>query len=294
MSRPSVAQPGSTSASLQYGILVNLHSLRVAATAFPAFCKDALSLDLILSRRDRGVPIQSTITPAPLISLAELPIEILLLIRRHLRDSHLDTTPNLFLEAHAGFFDSSDWDGEDQSELDESECECPVVDGTFSCSAEMWEVHDDGDCDYCFEFIWEDTYDTRKDVDLIRRLLRSYGLAYTFKDVIDAEGTVPRDYCVAITLPSTVLPRSKAEPPPPDSAHSYHPPLYESPIPCAVTATFYDPSFFVITPQDDHRFVRLVNDWRLEAADKSAGGGVSVSGASPAFMLLHSTLAHEF
>ena len=92
---------GSSSASLQYGILVNLHSLTRAAKAFATFSTDVLSLDLILSRRRRAVAIHSTlVAPPPRVSLQDLPIEILLTIREQLLAVHLSSTPNDFLESH--------------------------------------------------------------------------------------------------------------------------------------------------------------------------------------------------
>ncbi|KAL8277652.1 hypothetical protein RQP46_009925 [Phenoliferia psychrophenolica] len=83
--RPSrEPEEGASSATLGYGILVNVHTLIVAAKAFATFSTDVHSLDLILGRRSRAVAILSTLSPPPNLSLQALPIEVLLLIRHQL------------------------------------------------------------------------------------------------------------------------------------------------------------------------------------------------------------------
>lgn len=171
---------GSSSASLQYGILVNLHSLTRAAKAFATFSTDVLSLDLILSRRRRAVAIHSTlVAPPPRVSLQDLPIEILLTIREQLLAVHLSSTPNDFLESHRGFFVADEEYDPDGRPL--SLCVCTVTGFGRRCSCvyaeknaaarardkalhdqkrdpskwdqALWDKHED--CDYCLMFVWE-------------------------------------------------------------------------------------------------------------------------------------------
>ncbi|KAL8277655.1 hypothetical protein RQP46_009928 [Phenoliferia psychrophenolica] len=215
-------EEGAASASFGYGILVNVHTLIVAAKAFATFSIDAHLLDLILSRRSRAIPILSTLSPLPNASLQALPIEVILVIRKHLLELHLAATPNALFERHRDWFEG--WDVA-ESGADFSSCDCPVGGGI------EW-----------------------------RRVV------------------------VAIILPTRAFPPS----PPPDfpsrpplnAAHSYLSPKNLLVIPEYVSTTLYDPSVFIITPEEDLRFVRLARDLRLDVALPEAGGGSFVSKGS--------------
>ncbi|KAK4702680.1 hypothetical protein P7C70_g3539, partial [Phenoliferia sp. Uapishka_3] len=300
-------EEGSTSASLHYGILVNFHTLVRAATAFASFSSEADTLDLILSRRQRGLPIHSTIAPTPSISFHSLPVEVILLVREELRELHLAKTPNAFLEKHRGYFDH--WDDDEDSEGYECPCgedECWGEEGTrryeqsriayekyerkleeradpAKWDEARWELHDEGNCHICFEasYRWRNLFkpDARIHVR-IRRLLHSYNLSMV-PSIINSRLYEARDQIVAISLPSHVRPSSSATgaSAPSTSAHSHFPSLSreDDPSPEHQRATFYDPSFFAVTPEDDKKFKRIVRNFELEVADRKSGGGAFVS-----------------
>lgn len=213
----SRATSGSSSASLHYGILVNMHRLTRAATAFSNFSTDVLSLDLVLSRRQRSVPIRSTLSPAPHVSLQELPIEILLTIREHLFEIHRKETPNEFFAEHRAF----------------SVCDC--CDHHFDRPSDPakwdrwdWEDHESWGCDICAELTEDPTaeavpplhHDSRAayaepasvQVEPIRRLLRAYGLALPSSTPVDTQNTKVRNYRLAVTLPPASTPAPRPRP----------------------------------------------------------------------------------
>ncbi|KAL8278972.1 hypothetical protein RQP46_008641 [Phenoliferia psychrophenolica] len=330
-----VPEEGSTSASLEYGILVNVHTLVVAAKTFATFSTDVHSLDLILSRKSRAVPILSSISPPPRASLQSLPTEVLLLVRQQLLDLHLAATPNAYYKAHSTFFDDDhfgvpdlwDWD---EGEVDRSECSCPLSAGC-TCSEEvkkarerskqlrnpaewdeeLWTRHDDvGECDICESGIaYGGGVAFHRDgnagctrskcigcetftIGQIRRLLRAYGLSLSNPVFVNAESAHQKEYLAAITLPSYVqLPTipppvnrnwpHAQSPPRPASVHSHHSPHLQPYVSEHQRATFYDPSFLAVTPEDDKRFARIVRDLRLDVAKPAAGGGASISRSRP-------------
>ncbi|KAL8290585.1 hypothetical protein RQP46_002843 [Phenoliferia psychrophenolica] len=308
MQQPRRVMPeeGSSSATFAYGILVNLHTLVVAAKAFSTFSTDVHTLDLILSRRGRAISIQSTSTPPPRVSLQGLPLEILLLVREHLLGIHLEATPNVFLEQHEGFLDFCQG-----SDVDWSECECSL-DGEIECSCSeetkkarerykmmsepskwdsyLWTLHDECDCDFCANAAWAGKSFHRAGhagckayscdgceafaVQQIRRLLRAYGLSLSTPTYASPHGAEARDFLAAIILPSQVrhlpanIPRRQ-----PNAPHSYHGPV-EPNVPEYQNVTTFCPSIFSVTPKDDLKFTRVVRDLRLDVA-KPDGSFVS-------------------
>ncbi|KAK4702685.1 hypothetical protein P7C70_g3534, partial [Phenoliferia sp. Uapishka_3] len=300
-------EEGSTSASLHYGILVNFHTLVRAATAFASFSSEVDTLDLILSRRQRGLPVHSTIALSPSISFSSLPVEVILLVREELRELHLAKTPNAFLEKHRGYFDDWDddedyicgcggdecWGKPDTPRYERSRIARERYESKMEQRAdpakwddERWDLHIETDCDYCWEMCdnWKALF---KDDALtqisIRRLLHSYSLSLAVPSIIGGSWPNARNQSVVISLPSYLSPSSSAtstsKSTASTSAHSHFPPLSrdDDPSPEHQTATVYDSSFFAVTFQDDNRFKRLVRDFDLKVEAPKVGGGAFVS-----------------
>lgn len=300
----------SSSASVLHGIVVNAHDLVRGARTFAKFTKNAAVLDLLLARKPRntiGVPVSCSSRHCDLstTSLSTLPAELLFLIRDHLRRSYINSEPSYFLnELHWEHFNPV-FNVFGREELAD---EGPAVWGV-EWSERRWEEHVEWhNCQLCLDEEYEvgQKYhhgggnactagpcscslssvssatvlsQRRKLTDpsqlkRIRELFHYYGLSlpgtHHFTDA--GQPYSVRDLSYAITLPSarenasgTMFVASESI----ETASSVHSIPYDEPD--LQTVTYFGPSYFRTTDEDDRSFCRLVRDLELRVVEFEGG-----------------------
>ena len=177
----------SSSASVLYGITVNVHDLIRGARAFTKLTRNTIVLDLLLARKKR--PTTGVLVPctsghrhlSPSSSLSTLPAELLLLIRDHLRHSYIAAEPSYWVkELHWTVYAAinEDWN--------------LARNWRKPWSDELWTWHTEIDsCDRCMNMI--------------------YGAGDAFHDGADTTCVRPTCHCNERAVRSPHRPRNPAE-----------------------------------------------------------------------------------
>ncbi|KAI5476646.1 hypothetical protein MNV49_007424 [Pseudohyphozyma bogoriensis] len=283
---------GDSAASLVYGLPLNAHDLVKAGQAYDKFVPNAFVLDLIIARKERGgvVRYEESSTAGSRIGLADVPIEVLDMIRWELLQSFVEEERSYFAIAH------DSW----------TECfvECAWEEGLVYCDCVScqpyspndskgktplskfrkrwgdpnqwgeweWEKHDEDGCDWCCDMSWGDRFwgeHSEQGESSLRRLLKAYGLALPSNTSLTQNILNPgrADHlALIVALPIHTIAKSSSSTAPLSSfstASSSHDLDGGNPPRTCHTASYFSPNFFDTSLADDAKFRRLVFDFNL-------------------------------
>ncbi|KAI5476645.1 hypothetical protein MNV49_007423 [Pseudohyphozyma bogoriensis] len=273
--------------SLVYGLPINAHDLIKAGKAYDKFVPNAFVLDLIIARKERGGVVKYEKRWKGRIGLADVPIEVLDMIRWELLNRFVRKERSYFAIAH-------DWMGDlfEQYAVEDGKipCDCDACEdfGTYGEEERKavkrkrkiwkdpskwgeweWDVHDD-ECDSCSEMIWGGQIwgeNVAKGISRVRRVLRVYGLSLpsttNLTQIIDHP--LRADHLsLVVALPTYASKNSVISPISSFSSAASSHDLDDnySPETCH-SASYFSPNFFDISFADDAKFRRLVRDFSL-------------------------------
>ncbi|KAI5477415.1 hypothetical protein MNV49_006407 [Pseudohyphozyma bogoriensis] len=229
--------------SLVYGLPLNAYDLVKAGRTYHKFIPNALVLDLIIARKERGVVVRYEKRWKERIGLADLPLELLEMVRWELLQSFMQEEESYFSFVHRdlmNIFEELELEKDGYPER----CDCGGCFDVFHCAGCRWtEEHKrkfssrrDAWRDPWTWAKWE--WQVHDEYDCV-----------TLPAFTRTESSI----FLASTL-STAL-----------SAHTLH---YHSET--LHTASFFSPNFFDITPADDLKFERLVRDFSIRVMDVPA------------------------
>ncbi|KAI5476639.1 hypothetical protein MNV49_007417 [Pseudohyphozyma bogoriensis] len=276
--------------SLVYDLPINAHDLIKAGKAYDKFVPNAFVLNLIIARKERGGVVKYEKRWKGRIGLADVPIEVLDMIRWELLQSFVEEERSYFAIAH------DSW----------TECfvECAWEEGLVYCDCVScqpyspndskgktplskfrkrwrdpnqwgeweWEKHDEDGCDACCDMSWGNAFwgkHSEQGESKLRRLLKDYALALPSTTSLTQNIPDPSradHLALIVALPIHTKTQSSASSSPLSSfstAPSSHNLYYNNSPRTCHTASHFSPNFLDVSLADDAKFRRLVLDFSL-------------------------------